>query len=271
LVGVQHHHAHVASIAAEHGVDAPLLGLVLDGHGLGSDGGNWGGELLRVDGARFMRLGHLAPLALPGGDIAAREPWRMAAAALAAIGQGERIAARFADRASAPMLASLLAREHFAATSSCGRLFDAAAGLLGVCEVQHFEGQAAMQLEALVRTPRLLDGGWRIDEGRLDFAPLLAHLATPGFDRVAGAELFHGTLAAALAEWGARAAEQSGLSMIALGGGCYLNRVLTTDLAQRLRARDLTPLLARELPPNDGGLSLGQAWIAGLTLNDAAL
>jgi hydrogenase maturation protein HypF len=166
------------------------------------------------------------------------------------------------------MLATLLARGHFATTSSCGRLFDAAAGLLGVCEVQHYEGQAAMQLEALVRTPRLLDGGWRIDDGRLDLTPLLTQLATPGFDRVAGAELFHGTLAAALAEWVAQAAEQSGLTTVAFGGGCYLNHVLTTELAQRLRARSLTPLLARELPPNDDGLSLGQAWIAGLTLID---
>jgi len=268
LIGVQHHHAHVAAITAEHGIDAPLLGLVLDGHGQGSDGGAWGGELLRVDGAAFTRLGHLKPLALPGGDVAAREPWRMAAAALAAIGQGDTIAARFADRAAAPMLASLLARNHFAATSSAGRLFDAAAGLLGVCDVQHYEGQAAMQLEALVRTPRLLERGWRIDGGRLDLAPLLTQLAAPGLDRVTGAELFHGTLAAALADWAAQAAEQSGLSTIALGGGCYLNRVLTSELATRLRARRLTPLLARELPPNDGGLSLGQAWIAGLSLND---
>uniref|UniRef100_Q07S89 Carbamoyltransferase HypF n=1 Tax=Rhodopseudomonas palustris (strain BisA53) TaxID=316055 RepID=Q07S89_RHOP5 len=271
LIGVQHHHAHVAAIAAEHGIDAPLLGLVLDGHGLGSDGGAWGGELLRVDGARFVRLGHLRPLVLPGGDVAAREPWRMAAAALAAIGQGEKIATRFADRAAAPALASLLARGYFITTSSCGRLFDAAAGLLGVCDLQHYEGQAAMQLEALVRTPRVLDGGWRIDDGRLDLTPILAHLATPGFDRVTGAELFHGTLAAALAEWAAQAAAQSGLTTVALGGGCYLNRVLTTELAQRLRACGLTPLLARELPPNDGGLSLGQGWIAGLTLIDDGL
>jgi len=263
LIAVQHHHAHVGSIAAEHGVDAPLLGLVLDGHGQGSDGGNWGGELLRVDGAHVTRLGHLAALALPGGDAAAREPWRMAAAALAAIGQSETITARFPDQPRAPALAAMLANHGCAVTTSAGRLFDAAAGLLGVCSVQAYEGQAAMQLEALVQTPRVLIDGWRIERDALDLSPLLRHLATPGLAPVAGAELFHGTLAAALADWIAQASARTGLTTIALGGGCFLNRVLSADLAARLRACGLTPLPARQLPPNDGGLSLGQAWIAG--------
>lgn len=262
LVAVQHHHAHVAAIAAEHGLDAPLLGVVLDGHGAGSDGGAWGGELLRADGPRFTRLGHLAPLALPGGDAAAREPWRMAAAALHVLGRDSEIAARFADHPRAAALAAMLASHGCATTTSAGRLFDAAAGLLGVCAVQSYEGQAAMQLEALVRHPRVLSGGWEIGAGTLDLSPLLAHLADD-IDARDGAELFHGTLAAALADWAVQAAEQAGLTTIALGGGCFLNRVLSEDLAARLRARGLVPLLARQLPPNDGGLSLGQAWIAG--------
>ncbi|PZA11258.1 carbamoyltransferase HypF [Rhodopseudomonas palustris] len=262
LVAAQHHHAHVASIAAEHGVAAPLLGIVLDGHGQGSDGSAWGGELLRVEGPRFTRLGHLAPLALPGGDAAAREPWRMAAAALQALGRGTEIAARFSDQPRAAALAAMLASHGCATTTSAGRLFDAAAGLLGVCATQSYEGQAAMQLEALVRHPRVLGGGWEIGAGTLDLSPLLAHLAERP-DAQDGAELFHGTLAAALAEWAVQAAEQTGLTTVALGGGCFLNRVLSEDLAARLRAAGLTPLLARQLPPNDGGLSLGQAWIAG--------
>ncbi|KPG00840.1 carbamoyltransferase [Rhodopseudomonas sp. AAP120] len=265
LVAVQHHHAHVASIAAERGLDAPLLGVVLDGHGAGSDGGAWGGELLRVDGPRFTRLGHLAPLALPGGDAAAREPWRMAAAALHGLGRDSEIATRFPDQLRAAALAAMLASHGCATTTSAGRLFDAAAGLLGVCAVQSYEGQAAMQLEALVRHPRVLSGGWEIGAGTLDLSPLLAHLADD-IDARDGAELFHGTLAAALADWVVQAAEQTGLTTIALGGGCFLNRVLSEDLATRLRARGLVPLLARQLPPNDGGLSLGQAWIAGLLI-----
>lgn len=271
-IPVQHHHAHVAAIAAEHRVVEPVLGLVLDGFGRGSDGASWGGELLLVDGARFRRLGHLAPLALPGGDVAAREPWRMAAAVLHALGQTDEIARRFRDQPAAPRLADMLARGVAPMTTSAGRLFDAVAGLLGVCAVQRYEGQAAMQLEALVDAPRVQEGGWSVVEGVLDLLPLLRALARPGIDGAAGAELFHGTLATALADWAAQAARRTGVSAVALGGGCFLNRVLTDALASLLRARGLTPLLARAVPPNDGGLSLGQAWIAANALtSDGAL
>lgn len=266
-IPVQHHHAHVAAITAEHRIDAPVLGLVLDGFGRGSDGGIWGGELLLADGARFSRLGHLAPMVLPGGDVAAREPWRMAAAVLHGLGRGDEIAAHFASKQLAPRLAVMVAPGNMPTTTSAGRLFDAAAGLLGVCDVQHYEGQAAMQLEALVEHPRTLERGWSIDDGVLDLAPLMRMLAMPGFDRAWGAELFHGTLAAALADWAAQAARVAGTSTVALGGGCFLNRVLTNATAAALRARGLQPLIARALPPNDGGLSLGQAWIAALTLD----
>lgn len=266
-VPVQHHHAHVAAITAEHGVDAPVLGLVLDGFGHGIGGGIWGGELLKVEGAAFTRLGHLRPLPLPGGDVAAREPWRMAAAALSLIGRGETVAARFPDRPPAAQLAALMARGAFPETTSAGRVFDAAAGLLGVCPVQAYEGRAAMELEALVERPRVLDGGWRITAGVLDLSPLIEALAAPGMDRVGGAGLFHGTLAAALADWVAWAAAETGLAMVALGGGGFLNRVLTETLAPALSARGLAPLIARRVPPNDGGLSLGQAWVAAAMLS----
>jgi hydrogenase maturation protein HypF len=267
-IGVQHHHAHIAAVCAEHGIDAPVIGLALDGIGLGADGTAWGGELLRIDGARCERLGHLAPLSLPGGDAAAREPWRMAAAVVHALGRGKEIAARFADEPAAAMVAQMLERGiNCPRTSSAGRLFDAAAGLLGVRRRQSFEGQAAMLLEGLAARHgpvEALADGWRLRDGVLDVLPFMAHLDDCE-DAAAGAAWFHATLAAALVDWVSVAAESSGIRRVAAGGGCLLNRRLLTDLQQGLHARGLSLYVAQTLPPNDGGLSVGQAWVASRT------
>ncbi len=168
---VQHHHAHALAVAAEHGVERGFLGLILDGVGYGPGGAIWGGELLAVDGPRSERVGHLSELALPGGDVAAREPWRVAAGVLAALGRSDEIPVRFPDQPQAAALAANLARMASPMTSSAGRLFDAAAALLGVAARNRFEGEAAMRLEALVRRPRHEDGLWRIEDGRLDLSP----------------------------------------------------------------------------------------------------
>ncbi len=260
VIAVQHHHAHIAAVLAEHHVHRPALGVALDGYGHGADGGAWGGELLRVDGAGCERIGRFAPLALPGGDRCARDTWRCASAALHAMGRGGEIAARYPGEPLAPAVARLLAGGSVAATSSAGRWFDAACGLLGLHLRSAYEGQAPMALEALVRTRRVLEGSWRIVDGVLDPLPLLA--AIDGMDARAGAEAFHGTLVAALADWAAGAARAHGLDTVALGGGCFLNRVLAEGLADALRAAGLRPLLPRVLPPNDGGISLGQAAVA---------
>jgi hydrogenase maturation protein HypF len=266
VITVQHHHAHVAALAAEHRFDGPLLGLSLDGFGLGSDGAAWGGELLWVDGDRFERLSHLAPLPAPGGDRAAREPWRMAAAALHALGRAPDIQRRFADEPLArPVLNMLNLGVACELTTSAGRLFDAAAGLLGVSRCQSFEGEAAMRLEGLVREPRVLPDGWRIEGGVLDFLPLLGRLAD-GMAPAEGAALFHGTLIAGLVEWAAATAAAHGLRTVALSGGCFLNKVLSEGLVTGLNERGLEPLVARAVPPNDGGLSLGQAYVAASAL-----
>lgn len=264
LVGVQHHHAHIAAVAAEHGVTGPVLGIALDGVGLGSDGGMWGGELLRVDGPDWVRNGHLGALAAPGGDRAAREPWRMAAAALHALGRGDEIAKRFAQR-NARGIRTLLDRGvSCPATTSAGRWFDAAAALLGVREVASFEGQAAMLLEGLAArhgSVPPLDGGFVLRDGVLDLLPLIAAIADvrdPGW----AAAVFHATLAEGLAQWALAAANEYGLRTVALGGGCFLNHILSGNLRARLRELGLEPLAARQAPPNDGGLALGQAWIA---------
>jgi hydrogenase maturation protein HypF len=266
LIGVQHHHAHIAAICAEHRVTAPVLGLALDGVGLGTDGLPWGGELLRVHGVHFERLGHLAPIKMPGGDRASREPWRMAAAVLFELGRSAEIVDRFSAQAGAQTVVNMLQRDlNCATTTSMGRWFDAAAGLLGINEIQGYEGQAAMLLEGLAgqhgEVASYADGYTITPEGMLDFHPLLGILADCK-EAAYGAALFHATLAAGLAEWVLRAVAQSKINHVVLGGGCFLNTILTQALTQRLSEKGLRVLTAQQLPSNDGGISLGQASVA---------
>lgn len=272
VIPVQHHHAHTAAICAEHRITEPVLGLALDGVGLGTDGTPWGGELLRMAGADFQRIGYLAPLAMPGGDRAAREPWRMAAAVLYQLGRGDEIARRYPGQPGAQTVVAMLQRGlNCPNTSSMGRLFDAAAGLLGVCAVQSFEAQAAMLLQQLAEGHRMiapLAGGYRIAANAtlmqnvfLDFSPLLAVLADCS-DTAYGAALFHATLAAGLAEWVGRAAALHNIAHVALGGGCFHNDILLRILSDKLAKQGLQVLTAQRMQPNDSAISLGQAWVA---------
>jgi len=263
---VQHHHAHIGAVMAEHRRESPVLGIALDGHGLGADGGAWGGELLRVDGATCERLGHFAPLGAPGGDAAAREPWRMAAAVLHSLGRGAEIPDRFSEQPLAPALRDLLDGGDIPTTTAAGRLFDTAAGLLGVSARAAFEGEPPMHLEGLVQTLRPLTDGYSLSDGVLDFTPLLAALSDCN-DPVVGAEWLHGTLVEALVDWTVDAASRSGLDTVALAGGCLLNRFLAAELPRRLQAEGLKTLAARRVPPNDGSISLGQAWVAQRSAN----
>ena len=274
LIAVQHHHAHIAAVCGEHRVTGPVLGLALDGVGLGDDGGAWGGELLHVVGAEFTRLGHLAPLGLPGGDRAAREPWRMAAAALFHMNRADEIVRRFPQQAGAEMVVDMLQRDlNCKATSSMGRWFDAAAGLLGVTEVQAYEDQATMLLEGLAERKGKVEalplGYIHTAQDDLDFSPLLATLADCK-DAAYGAALFHATVAEGLCAWVQRAAGRAGISQVALGGGCFLNNLLTQSLVESLSMSGLTVLTAQQLPPNDGAISFGQASIALQHLNKGA-
>ena len=273
---VGHHHAHIGAICAEHGVNGPLLGLALDGVGLGPDGGAWGGELLHVDGANCRRLGHLRPLALPGGDRAAREPWRMAIAALHGAGLGDQVASWLArtwpERDGGPLLTLLDRQLRCPPTSSLGRWFDAAAGLLGVRDVSYYEGQAAMELEgrAAAHGPVApLAGGWRIAGEVLDFSPLLPALLDCT-DAGQGAALFHATVAAGLADWAMLAVKREKLAKMAVGGGCAANAILLDALRRRLTAAGIEVLEARAVPAGDGGLALGQAWVARRMHGDKA-
>lgn len=281
-LGVAHHQAHLAAICAEHGVNEPVIGLALDGVGLGPDGGAWGGELLRLDGADCQRLGHLSPLALPGGDRAAREPWRMAVAALHGAGLGYRVGGwlkqYYPARQAGPLLTMLERQLRCPSTSSLGRWFDAAAGLLGVCDTMQFEGQAAMTLEGLAARHgpvEPLPDGYALRREGLDLAPILPALLACKDEPARGAALFHATVAAGLAAWALAAIRAAGpfptvdgverakiRAKIVVGGGCAMNAVLMAALRRHLAAAGVDLLEARQVPPNDGGLALGQAWVA---------
>lgn len=263
VIAVQHHHAHVAAVLAEHRVDEPTLGMALDGYGMGLGGEAWGGELLWVDGARFERVGHLAPLALPGGDRAAREPWRMAVAALVAIGREDLCAERHG--AEGELLAQMIARGiNSPRTTSAGRWFDAVAGLCGLRHRSGYEAEAAMALEGLVRRPRLVPEGYRLHDGVLDLRPLVPRL----LDACArdAAEIWHGTFAEGLVAWALEELGRRGARRVVLSGGCVANRVLTEAVLARLSQEGIEALVPRQVPPGDGGLSLGQAWVAARRL-----
>lgn len=289
-IAVQHHHAHIAAVLAEHHIDEPALGLALDGVGLGSDGQSWGGELLRIDGASFERLGHLRPIALVGGDKATREPWRMGAAALALLGRPHEIVERYADQPGADIVTQMLARKP-PTTSSMGRWFDAAAGLLGIQPRAGFEAQAAMRLEGLAEEYVAQHGEMSLRAARhelhqrddiviLDFSPALSDMlgdgsasdyaaplyAAPFYAAPFYAALFHAALIDGIADWAAMAAERTGIRIVACGGGCFLNAILTRGLRKAFAHRGLRMFEAQAAPPGDGGLALGQAWVARRTL-----
>jgi len=281
-IAVQHHHAHVAAVLAEHGVRGPAVGVAFDGTGYGDDGTVWGGEFLVADLAGYRRRGHLRPAPLPGGDLAARMPWRSALGYLSLEPQrGADFEAAFANVASAERtMADLQIRKRLNAplASSMGRLFDAAAALLGIHSNVSFEGQAAMELEALAGTraasviplPVTLgeDGSWIIDP-----LPLLGWLGAErrkGTDRAHLAATFHDTIADVTADVAERIAIAEGLDIVALGGGSFQNTRLLAGVIERLEARGLTTLVPRRLPPNDGAISFGQAASAAALLAQEA-
>lgn len=237
-VAVQHHHAHIAAILAERGWTQPVLGLALDGVGLGTDGTAWGGEVLRVDGAHFERVGHLLPLALPGGDVAAREPWRMAAAALQACGLTAQIEHRLSPvvgAQAARTLQTMLQRGlNCPQTTAAGRWFDAAAGLLGLSVRQEFEAQAAIALEQAAarylqaHTLQVRASDWAVTpSGQIDLRPLLlstlidVDITNPAAVDEAAAR-FHLTLADALCAHTIAQAQIHQLRDVALGVGVSL-------------------------------------------------
>ncbi len=277
VIAVQHHQAHLAAVLAEHGRDEPAVGAIYDGVGLGADGTAWGGELL-VGGLRgYRRAGALLPVPLPGGDRAAREPWRMACAWLHAAGAPPEVPAALAAQVSAARWRAVrgLCASGFQAgpTTSMGRLFDAVAALCGLHAVSAYEGQAAIALDAIatpgdhgryplelvVTDARTTPGCW------LDARPTVLAVAadlTAGVTPGVVSSRFHATIAVMTAEACERAAREAGLGLVVLSGGVFQNRRLSEATTTLLRARGLEVLLAQRVPPNDGGIAFGQAAVA---------
>lgn len=273
-VVVQHHHAHVVSAMAEHGIAEPVIGVAYDGTGYGTDGAVWGGEILVADWKSFKRIGHLRYAPMPGGEAAIRKPYRMAAGyvwSLCAASEAE----------FAPFIATLPVGERIILrrqlevqlntplTSSCGRLFDGAAALLDVRREAVYEGQAAVELEALA-DPRVDDiypfdvlregDVWVVDPAATLRALWCDFRAGRSISTVAAA--FHNTVAAFTLDVCREARDEHGLNRVVLSGGCFQNALLIRRLLDGLQAGGFEVFTHRLVPPNDGGLSLGQAVVA---------
>jgi hydrogenase maturation protein HypF len=271
LLGVQHHHAHLAAVLAEHGETGPAVGAIYDGAGYGMDGAAWGGELLLGGLEGCERVGHLRPVGLPGGDRAVREPWRMACAWLAeASGDPAPPIPRSLDGRVDPErweAVARIARAGVAApvTTSVGRLCDAVAALCGLrCDVT-YEGQAAIELEALADPTERGAYAMPCEQGLLDPRPTIAAVMSDLTAGVATATIsarFHGALAAATVLGCMEVAEAAGLSLVVLAGGVFQNRLLLERVAAGLDGGGLRVLAPERLPPNDGAISFGQAAIA---------
>ncbi len=268
-LAVQHHHAHMGTVQAEAGLvdDQPLIGLALDGVGLGLDGLAWGGEVLRLQGRRCDRLAHLPLLALPGGDVAAREPWRLAAAVLHELGRGDEIVPRLAPRvghALARGVQQMLQRDlNCPRSSSAGRWFDAAAGLLGLSTRQAHEAEAAIALEQAATA--WLEQGLPLAprDPSLDLLPLFDALCSET-DSGRAAAAFQRALAQGLVQAAGECARAAGATQVALGGGCFFNRLLDREVGTGLQAAGLVVLRPQQAGCGDAGLALGQAWVAAL-------
>ena len=262
-IGVQHHHAHIASCMAENGLAGEVIGVAMDGTGYGLDGAIWGGEFLLASYAGFERRAHLRYVPLAGGDAAVREPWR---SALGYAGAAERLLADAGGRISEQGLRvverMIATGTNTVMTSSCGRLFDAVAALIGLRYEVNFEGQAAIELEAIVDPS--CEERYQFDIGgeKLDFRAMMERIVKERAAPSLVAARFHNTLAAAIHEMCLRMRRESGIGRVCLSGGTFQNMRLLGLVARALRASGFELFLHRKVPPNDGGIALGQAVIA---------
>jgi hydrogenase maturation protein HypF len=282
MVSVQHHVAHVAAVLAERGrfplTGERCLGIALDGTGWGPDETAWGGEWIELDGdLQWRRAANLAPLPLVGGEQAVREPWRVAVAALVEAGHGELVdktpLAEQVDRDRLATVGRLTAEGSWPRASGAGRVFEAAGALLGVGEVNRWEGEAAARLEALAGPNwrqaepwpeiNLVDMAGRPVLPSQELLVAVARRVVEGEDPAMVAAGFHTTFCRLAVKLTTRVSD-SDRGVVALGGGCLVNRILGDRLVEELETEGFEVLLPRDVPPGDGGLSYGQATIAAV-------
>jgi hydrogenase maturation protein HypF len=275
-IGVQHHYAHMASAMADNGLAGEVLGLVCDGTGWGTDGAIWGCEVLKGDYRQFSRLAHLKYVPLPGGDLTARKPYRMALVYLMmAMGEsGLNVADEYLPELTFPemdIIAGSLQKKSSRElqTSSCGRLFDAVSALLGICSVNKYEGQAAVELEGRADIHQTASYDYIINKEEniwiMDVFPMWRELTAElkkGWPVSIMASKFHMTLIHMFSEVLEKLRDETGLNRVVLSGGVFHNQILLSGLMQNLTTRDFNVYQHQQVPPGDGGLSLGQAIIA---------
>ncbi len=270
-IGVQHHHAHIASCMAENGLRGKVIGVALDGTGYGLDGKIWGGEFMIADYAGFERRAHLRYIPLAGGDTAVRQPWRPALAYLADT---------FGSQAEFPELAiwreipeahrkvvrKMLAQNiNTVETSSCGRLFDAVASLIGLRQEINFEGQAAIELEMIAAEGAEEFYPFQLEAGILDFRPAVERIVAEVRAAVPApliAARFHNTMAQAIAVVCRKLRLEERINRVCLSGGTFQNMRLLARTLAILRSGDFETYIHAQVPPNDGGIALGQVVIA---------
>src|SRR5579871_1457214 len=266
LIRVQHHQAHVAACAAENGVEGEYLGVSWDGTGYGIDGAIWGGEFFHANGNRMERVAHLRSFGLPGGDVAVREGWRSAASLLIETFGPDAPELSLIETSGKSRYASgklrhmLTGRINVAQTTSVGRLFDAVASITGIAQSNRFEGQAAMLLENEIGALRT-EEAYSLQGG--NWEPLIAAVVAErraGVDVSRIAARFHN----ALVGWICEVAAETKLKQVVLSGGVFQNRYLTERAAAVLESRGFTVYTHRQVPPNDGGIALGQAVMSRL-------
>lgn len=284
-IGVQHHHAHMASCMVDNTLDEPVIGVIFDGTGLGTDGTIWGGEFLVGDYGRFERRGHLGQFRLPGGDKAVAEPDRVAVALLeAAFGPD---AAEYLDLATLrhrdPMEREVLLKMASRGlssplTSSAGRLFDGMSALLGVCSRIGYEAQAAIMLEELLAGDHGSADPWPVvlresDNGHvIDVRPWVRAIveSVGQISAAVASRRFHESLSRAVVEMCARLRRDTGLDAVVLSGGVFLNQYLSVRVSHLLSLAGFRVYTHQRIPMTDGGISAGQAMVAGALLRERA-